>query len=236
MTIVVKQLGHAFLRTSAPASKPSTTLITLPKLRIDGLWYGAPFIELADSSALVSDSGWQTVIEYKGKGYFGGKEHAFKATTERVGGAGPGRRYVIEGQWTGTSTITSIKGGSATPAGLRQGDVFHDGSELRKRGLAFAATVEPDTGKMSPMESRRVWKDVADGIRRGDFDRATAHKQAIEEDQRARRRDEQAKGQPFQLSYFDRLDDDDDFARLASRVGHQPSKEESWVLKKQLQP
>ncbi|KAG1839332.1 hypothetical protein DFJ58DRAFT_733407 [Suillus subalutaceus] len=55
-------------------------LITPPRLRIDGLWYGSPYIELAETGYIQSSTGWLSTIEYKGKGYFSGKSHTFKAT------------------------------------------------------------------------------------------------------------------------------------------------------------
>jgi len=74
-SIIVKQLGHAVLTVGGS----DHYLITLPRLRIDGLWYGSPYIELVDTSAVIG-GGHTSVIEYKGKGYFSGKSHSFKAT------------------------------------------------------------------------------------------------------------------------------------------------------------
>jgi len=54
--------------------------MTLPHLCIDGLWYSSPYIELADSSYIIRSTGWIAVVEYKGKGYFGGKGHATTTT------------------------------------------------------------------------------------------------------------------------------------------------------------
>jgi hypothetical protein len=37
--IIVKQIGHAILTVDLPDGEKEEFLITLPKLRIDGLWY-----------------------------------------------------------------------------------------------------------------------------------------------------------------------------------------------------
>ena len=66
---MVKQIGHAVLTVSIPSSTKEEYLITLPRLRIDGLWYGSPYIELAETSYIIG-GGHISLIEYKGKGYF----------------------------------------------------------------------------------------------------------------------------------------------------------------------
>jgi hypothetical protein len=38
------------------------------KLQIQGLIWGSPYIELADSTAISSDTGYTATIDYKGKG------------------------------------------------------------------------------------------------------------------------------------------------------------------------
>ncbi|KAG1839337.1 hypothetical protein DFJ58DRAFT_845757 [Suillus subalutaceus] len=71
-------VGHAVLTGSLPSGETEEYLITLPRLRIDGLWYGSPYIELAETSYVQSSTWWLSTIEYKGKGYFSGKSHTFK--------------------------------------------------------------------------------------------------------------------------------------------------------------
>lgn len=60
--IIVKQIGHAILTIDLGEGKKEEVLITLPKLRIDGLWYGSPYIELWDKSNIQSSSGWSSVV------------------------------------------------------------------------------------------------------------------------------------------------------------------------------
>ncbi|RDB19614.1 Protein KES1 [Hypsizygus marmoreus] len=66
-SIIVKQIGHAILTVSLPNNTKVEYLITLPRLRIDGLWYGLPYIELTDTSYIVG-GGYVSTIEFKGKG------------------------------------------------------------------------------------------------------------------------------------------------------------------------
>ncbi len=63
-------------------------LITLPRLRIEGLWYGSPYIELTDTSYIQSSSGWLSPIKYQGNGYFSGKSHTFKVDLKPPIGSG----------------------------------------------------------------------------------------------------------------------------------------------------
>lgn len=61
-SIIVKQVGHAILTITLPSGDKEEYLITLPRLRIDGLWYGSPYIELVDTSYIQGSNGWQSVV------------------------------------------------------------------------------------------------------------------------------------------------------------------------------
>lgn len=61
-SIIVKQIGHAILTVNLPNGDKEEFLITLPKLRIDGLWYGSPYIELAETSYIQSSRGWLSTV------------------------------------------------------------------------------------------------------------------------------------------------------------------------------
>lgn len=58
----MKQVGHAVLTVNLPGGGKEEYLITLPKLRIEGLWYGSPYIELAESSYVASSTGWVSTV------------------------------------------------------------------------------------------------------------------------------------------------------------------------------
>lgn len=58
----MKQIGHAILTVDLPSGEKEEFLITLPRLRIDGLWYGSPYIELTEFSYIQSSSGWLSTV------------------------------------------------------------------------------------------------------------------------------------------------------------------------------
>ena len=60
----MKQIGHSVLTVKNPKTGEVVDqfLITLPKLRIDGLWYGSPYIELTETSWVASRKGFVSVV------------------------------------------------------------------------------------------------------------------------------------------------------------------------------
>lgn len=146
----------------------------LPLLPLPGIWYGSPYIELSDTSYIASSTGYLSVIEYKGKGYFSGKSHSFKAQVFpplpgfNLNGNGNGSntpsttaKYTIEGTWNGTSKT-------------KDGRIFSD---------VTGPKTEVQTGDeetMGEYETRKLWKEVAKGIRSGDFEMASREKSKIE--------------------------------------------------------
>ncbi|KAG1805393.1 hypothetical protein EV424DRAFT_1474363 [Suillus variegatus] len=87
--IIMKQVGHAVLTVSLPSGETEEYLITLPRLRIDGL-------------NIQSSIRYLSTIEYKDKGHFSGRSHPFKSmlTLPPHNHASP---HVIEGTWHTTS-------------------------------------------------------------------------------------------------------------------------------------
>ena len=166
-------------------------------------------VELTDSSYIQSSAGYLSTINYKGKGYFSGKSHTFKAT---VGTSASHSTYHIEGQWTDKSTY--VKGTKGSKA--HEGDVFLDVAAASARWKPV--TVKP-IAEQGEMESRRIWQKVAEGIKKGDFDTASTAKAALENAQRTKRKEEQAAGQTWQLTNFTYVADDADYKKLAAKFG-----------------
>ncbi|KAF7421069.1 Oxysterol binding protein [Pleurotus ostreatus] len=227
-SIIVKQIGHAILTvknlsaSSASGAPPVTEyLITLPRLRIDGLWYGSPYIELCETSYIVG-GGFVSTVEYKGKGYFSGKSHSFKATVSPAPGA-PGREHVVEGLWHTTSKF--VKGGVSG-----KGD-FHDvnGPKEEVTVVAGGGDGAPE-GEMGEFETRKLWRLVAKGIREGDFESASREKGRIENEQRQRRRDEVAAGTSWALKHFTPIASDPVYERLGALAKIQPPTEDAYVF------
>ncbi|KAG1744420.1 hypothetical protein EDB19DRAFT_1894562 [Suillus lakei] len=209
-SIIVKQVGHAVLTVSLPSGETEEYLITLPRLRIDGLWYGSPYIELAETSYIQSSTGYLSTIEYKGKGYFSGKSHTFKATLTPPSHvhASP---HVIEGTWHTTSKDS------------HSGTAFHDVTSPKEE-----ITVAP-LEEQGEWESRKLWHGVAKGIREGDFESAATFKGKIENEQRQRRRDESAAGTTWELKHFKHVEHDPVYERLGKLFKANPPTEDSYV-------
>ncbi|KAG8681174.1 hypothetical protein FRC09_017705, partial [Ceratobasidium sp. 395] len=83
----------------------------------------------------------------------------------------------------------------------------------------------------SEWETRKLWKNVAKGIREGDFESASKDKSRIENEQRQRRKDEQASGTPWELKHFVRVESDADYETLGKLFDAQPPTEDVYVFK-----
>jgi len=208
-SIIVKQNGHAILTISLKNGKKESYLITLPRLSIQGLLWGSPYIELTESTAIASSTGYVSNIEYRGKGWVSGKPHSYKAVLSHNGTT----LKTYEGSWTGIGKVRGTE------------QVFTDGTVPR-----IEVTVKP-IDEQGEWESRKLWKKVADGIRTGDYDFASKDKTRIENEQRQRRKDEAAAGTPWELILFDHVDSDPGYKELAKAVKGIPEDEDGYVFK-----
>jgi len=222
-SIIVKQVGHAILTVAPPGGRKDDYLITLPRCRIDGLWYGSPYIELPESSYIIG-GGYITAIDYKGKGYFSGKLHSFKAvvtpdssafspSSSPVPTAGA---HVIEGTWHQTSKFA------------KTGVPFHDVRGTKEDVTTIGGL---ENGEMGEFETRKLWAGVAKGIKEGDYDAASKEKGKIENEARQRRRDEQANGTTWPLKHFDRVESDPIYEQLGKVVNLNPPKEDIYAFR-----
>ncbi|THH18219.1 hypothetical protein EW146_g2718 [Bondarzewia mesenterica] len=209
-SIIVKQIGHAVLTVNLADGQKEEYTITFPRLRIDGLWYGSPYIELAETSYIQSSAGWLSTIEYKGKGYFSGKSHTFKALVSPPGSNNTA--YTFEGQWHLTSKD------------LKNGTTFTDVT-----GEKEEVTVRP-VDSQDDWESRKLWYSVAKGIREGDFESASREKSKIENEQRQRRRDEVAAATSWQLRHFKHHESDPVYESLGRLFRANPSVEDVYIF------
>ncbi|KAI0905992.1 hypothetical protein F4823DRAFT_566206 [Ustulina deusta] len=212
-TINIKQIGHAVLSVPVPSKtgESETYLITLPSLHVEGLIFGAPFVELDGASYITSSTGFTAKISYLGKGWVSGKKNSFTATLYPTGDE-KDVLYNCAGQWTKAFEI-------------------HSGPPKHNSSKTLIGTWDPDTtpvselivsplDKQHPLESRRAWANVADGIAKGDMDYVGREKAKIEQAQRAMRKKEQAEGKQWERRYFTaRIDGDGTLETLASYVG-----------------
>ncbi|PVH87295.1 Oxysterol-binding protein [Cadophora sp. DSE1049] len=203
-TIYVKQIGHAVF--TIPAFD-ETYLITLPNLHIEGLIFGAPFVELNDKTYITSSSGYTAKIDYSGKGWLSGKKNSFTATLYPTGKE-KDVIYTATGQWTKTFEITE---------GKKQVVDTYNAEASPTTPLTIAAIEAQD-----PMESRRAWQKVAAGIAVGDMDATGVEKTKIEESQRELRRQEAAEGRQWERRYFKKLETDTVLEKLGPQIGVLP--------------
>jgi len=204
-TIHVKQIGHAVL--TIPAYD-ETYLISLPNLHIEGLIFGAPFVELNDSTYITSSSGYTAKIDYSGKGWLSGKKNSFTATLY------PTKKekdvlYSVSGQWTKTFEITEKKKGPIIET--------YDAEASATSPLIVASIEEQD-----PMESRRAWSKVAAGIADGNMDITGVEKTKIEVAQRELRQKEKEEGRTWERRYFSLVETDKTLESLGPNIGMTP--------------
>lgn len=210
--INVKQYGHALLEFE---DINETFLITLPPLHIEGLITASPFVELEGTSYIQSSSGYLTVIEYSGRGYFSGKKNTFKARIfpDKLASAYKEKAIAtISGQWSGKSYIEK---GSATPSS--SSELFYDANKKEPEHLVVKPIEE-----QHELESRKAWEKVADAIRQGNYDAIHDEKTLLETTQRTLRKNEQAMGETWKTRWFvekdllDPSENEDPFVSLAN--------------------
>jgi len=212
-SIIVRQIGHAVLTVGK-----EEYLITLPKLRIDGLWYGSPYIELTDTSHIIG-GGFISTIEYKGKGYFTGKSHTFKATLTAIPGLGSGKEHTIEGLWHEKSKFT--KGPSADTD-------FYDVATTTAHKQEVTVVGGEKDGAQGEFETRKLWNLVAKGIREGDYELASKEKSRIENGQRQKRKDEAAAETKWEMKHFKHEESDPVYERLGKFAKLNPPEEDFY--------
>ncbi|RKP37751.1 hypothetical protein BJ085DRAFT_19647 [Dimargaris cristalligena] len=183
-TIKAVQTGYATLHLR---HTDEVYTITFPDLYIRSLITGKPFMEIVGSTWIRSNRGYVAVFKYIGKPWFGGEYHRFKGSIYHVANAE--RLYTIEGRWMAQSTLTNVKTGDTSP--------LFDATSHRPIPISVVPITE-----QGPLESRRVWQQVAKAINEGDFGTASAHKSEIENHQRQLRKERKDKGEDWVPEYF----------------------------------
>ncbi|KAI1094234.1 Oxysterol-binding protein [Rostrohypoxylon terebratum] len=212
-TINIKQIGHAVLTVPDPSNpeKEDTFLITLPSLHVEGLIFGAPFIELDSASYITSSSGYTAKIDYSGKGWLSGKKNSFTATLYPTGKEKE-VIYNCSGQWTKAFEIYSGPVKNNSPKTLLE--------SWDPTNTPITELIVAPPEKQHPLESRRAWANVASGIAKGDMDYVGKEKAKIEQAQREMRKKEQSEGREWERRYFSAITDPDaTLEALAANVG-----------------
>ena len=117
--------------------------------------------------------------------------------------------YKVSGQWTKTFDIVEGKKGSVIDT--------YDADAFPTTPLIVAPIEEQD-----PMESRRAWSKVADGIALGNMDLVGAEKTKIEVSQRELRQKERDEGKPWVRRYFTQVETDEALGVLGPKIGVTP--------------
>ncbi|KAK9373584.1 uncharacterized protein V1513DRAFT_459589 [Lipomyces chichibuensis] len=205
----VRQVGHAVLYIK---KFDEYYYISLPTLHIEGLFYGAPYVELEQKTLIQSSSGYRASIEYSGKGYFSGKKNTFKAKLYAPDESS--LLYTISGQWSGNSTIVNEKKESDS--------AFYDATEHKVVPLIVKPLVQ-----QAEYESRRAWEKVATAVQVMDYDTIHVEKSKIENQQRELRKKEKEEGVVWQRRYFELIEDEGPLKEVAELAGVEPD-EKVW--------
>lgn len=198
----MKQIGHAVLTIPVGSGEKKETekyLITLPGLHIEGLLFGAPFVELDGCTHITSSTGFTSTIKFSGKGWVSGEKNTVTATVSPTGKEGQDVLYSMSGSWT---KELSLYEGQAKKKNLVE---VYSAGETPQTELEVAP-IE----KQHPLESRRAWSRVAEAIANGDMDATSVEKGKIEQAQREQRSKEQAEGRTWQRRYFTALQGEDE--------------------------
>ncbi|KAI1209516.1 Oxysterol-binding protein [Annulohypoxylon truncatum] len=212
-TINIKQIGHAILAVPDPSNPDGkdTFLITLPSLHVEGLIFGAPFIELDGASYITSSTGYTAKVDYSGKGWLSGKKNSFTATLYPTGKEKE-VIYNCSGQWTKAFEIYT------GPVKSNSSKTLLESWDPANNPIAELMVAPPE--KQHPLESRRAWANVAAGIAKGDMDYVGKEKARIEQAQRMMRKKEQSEGREWERRYFTAATEPDAaLEALATHVG-----------------
>lgn len=220
-TITVKQVGHAMVHTKPPGKDMEVYLITLPELKVEGILYGKPYIELSNTvTHISSSSGYLATLEFSGKGWVSGKPHQLKITFAPIKEP-QNVLYTVQGDWTGQLYYVG-----ASPSGTSN-ELFYDAEKSTRQPILVK-----DISEQAENESRRLWRDTAQGIITSNFDLAHNSKSQIEQEQREKRKLEaEGKLPPHQNQLFTRIEDDPEYAVLAAYAGHQPEHQDTFRRK-----
>lgn len=154
--------------------------------------YGTSFVQ--------STSGFSASIEYTTKGWISGEVHHFKASVTHESLSTP---TVIEGQWTGKSTLTKNK----------KTEDFLDLTTLEKP-KPFVRPVE----EQDELESRRIWQKVSDALKAGDYATASSEKSAIENQQRALRKERETSETKWVPKHFNSVNGEAIYGDLREKI------------------
>lgn len=154
---------------------------------------------MCNTSYVQSSTGFFASIEYSTKGWIYGDYHQFKATiSHRTALKG---NTVIEGQWTGKSTIKRPN---------QKAELFLDLKSMPKSPVH----VKP-VSEQGELESRKVWETTSAALKGGDYALASTEKSAVENKQRTLLREREENGnEKWKPVYFTETTSNDLFGEM----------------------
>lgn len=158
-----------------------------------------------DNSYITSSTGFTAKIYYSGKGWVSGKRNSFTAILHQTGNEKE-ILYSVSGQWSKAFEIRE---------GIKGDIVETYDAEASPITPLSVAPIE----QQSPLESRRAWQKVAQGIREGNMTIVAEEKRKIEEEQRALRVKEKENGEDWQSRYFSLVESDPIVEQLGGSIG-----------------
>ena len=181
-------------------------LITLPKVRLEGLFPPPPYPELEGKTYIQSSNGYISEIDYSGKGWLSGRKNTFVARLYQTGAPNSPLR-VMEGQWqNGSFEIKHMPSKKSVET-------------LSTEDYPLTPLVVAPVEEQDPLESRRAWYKVAQAIEKGDMHTVGKEKTKIEEEQRAMRKTEKIEGTDWPTRYFTNVDSWPVLEDLAKQIG-----------------
>lgn len=110
---------------------------------------------------------------------------------------------IIEGQWTGKSTLTKNK----------KTEEFLDLTALARPSQKVKSVEE-----QGELESRRIWKKVSEALKVGDYATASAEKSSIENQQRTLRKEREQTSTKWEPSYFKAVEGHEIYGDLREKI------------------
>lgn len=191
--IRVDQLGRIFVYLD-PFDEEY--MITLPQLHVRGLLTGSPFVELTGEVVIIGTTGIGGRLKFIPKPWFSGEYDGMEGIVADLSGdseadiSGRRQHYEIWGKW---SERVWIKAPNA-----KAESVLFDIMQVKRDMLPV---VKPIT-QQGELESRRVWFPVTKALKNSDYTAANAAKSAIENEQRATRKEKAARNEAWEPKYF----------------------------------
>ncbi|KAJ1939886.1 Oxysterol-binding protein 4, partial [Linderina pennispora] len=200
-TMKVVQEGRVTLRMR---NTDEVFCLSLPSLNICSILSGKPFLEMSSTTFIRSSKGYSAEFHWHTKPWLYGEYHKFDGSIFRDPSAlySPNASaqeplFTVKGKWVAESTVTDVETGSQS--------VLFDVAAQPSADIKIRPVSE-----QSELESRRIWNAVAQAIESGDYETASREKTAIEEAQRALRKERAERSETWTPALFKWIADEDD--------------------------